>query len=288
MNQFFKQTGAGGQLVALLLIFVVAFIIGTGVAFVPILFGYGVENLVSQALSQVITFGGTAFLFSYMFFGNPVENLKLVKPSKASMTFLATAAVLLLVLPASDWLATVNDGWHFPQSLEALERALRELGETSQQLLEKFLLRNDVGSLIANLLVLAVVPALCEELFFRGALQQTLVRCFKGRHHVAIWLTAAIFSLLHGDLFAFLPRFMLGVLLGYLYYYGRSLWVNAAAHFLNNAFVVVLYFLAAKSVIDVDKAETLGLPFVVVLITFVASIALFYVAFVRGRNKTGE
>ena len=288
MNQFFKQTGAGGQLVALLLIFVVAFIIGTGVAFVPILFGYGVENLVSQALSQVITFGGTAFLFSYMFFGNPVENLKLVKPSKASMTFLTTAAVLLLVLPASDWLATVNDGWHFPQSLEALERALRELGETSQQLLEKFLLRNDVGSLIANLLVLAVVPALCEELFFRGALQQTLVRCFKGRHHVAIWLTAAIFSLLHGDLFAFLPRFMLGVLLGYLYYYGRSLWVNAAAHFLNNAFVVVLYFLAAKSVIDVDKAETLGLPFVVVLITFVASIALFYVAFVRGRKKTEE
>ncbi|MBQ1408903.1 MAG: CPBP family intramembrane metalloprotease, partial [Bacteroidales bacterium] len=269
-------------------IFVVAFIIGTGVAFVPILFGYGVENLVSQALSQVITFGGTAFLFSYMFFGNPVENLKLVKPSKASMTFLATAAVLLLVLPASDWLATVNDGWHFPQSLEALERALRELGETSQQLLEKFLLRNDVGSLIANLLVLAVVPALCEELFFRGALQQTLVRCFKGRHHIAIWLTAAIFSLLHGDLFAFLPRFMLGVLLGYLYYYGRSLWVNAAAHFLNNAFVVVLYFLAAKSVIDVDKAETLGLPFVVVLITFVASIALFYVAFVRGRKKTEE
>lgn len=283
MNLFFKQTNPGAQLLALLLVFVLFFIIGTGVAFVPTLFGGGVAGLSSQALSQVVTFGGSALFFAYMFHGNPLGYMMFGKPQKASKTFFGAFLVMLLVLPASDWLTTVNDSMHLPHSLQELERVMRQIGERSESLMESYLLQDGVGTLISNLLVLAIVPAFCEEMFFRGALQQTLVSCFRGKHHAAIWLTAAIFSLMHGEVFAFLPRFLLGLLLGYLYYYSRSIWVNIVAHFLNNASVVVLYFLAARGAIEVETAESLGLPFVVVLATFAGTVFLFWNFFVRKR-----
>lgn len=285
MNMFFKNVGYGGQLLALVIIFVALFIVGTGMAFLPVLFGYDATNLASQAVSQLVTFAGSALLFSYLFSGNTADHLKLTLPSRPVRTAFCVLILFLLVLPASDWLAVVNDGWHLPQGLAALERTLRDLGEVSQRLLEGFLLREGGGDLAVNLLVLALVPALCEELFFRGALQQLLAGCLGGRHNIAIWLTAAVFSLMHGDLFAFLPRLLLGAFLGYLFHYGGSLWVNAAAHFFNNASVVVLYFLAARGIIDVGLAESLGLPFVVVVLSLVVCVVLFWLFFVRKEKK---
>lgn len=285
MNLFFKQTTPGGQLLALLLIFVVFFIIGTGISVVPVLFGYDTTNLVSQALSQIVVFACSALFFSYLFHGSIAAPLQLAMPHSPARSFWGSFFVLVLVLPASDWLSMLNDSWHFPESLAALERVFRELSDTAQQLMEQFLLRGGIGDLLANLLVLALVPAVCEEIFFRGALQQTLTRCFGGRHHAAIIVTAAIFSLMHGDLFAFLPRFLLGILLGYLFFYGHSLWVNALAHFVNNTFVVILYFLAAHGIIDVEMAESLNLPFIVVLATAIACAALFWFFFLRRKKE---
>lgn len=275
MNLFFKQTKPGGRLLALFLILVVFFIIGAGVAFLPMMFDVPYMDILTQALSQIVIFGGTALLFAYMFFGNPLQYLKFQKPQPAVKSLLGAALVLFLVMPASDWLTTVNDSMHFPQSLTKVEQLLRQIGQNSQFIMEGFLLRDGVGELLLNLVVLAVLPAFCEELFFRGALQQTLDGCFRGNHQLAVWATAAIFSLMHGEIFAFLPRLLLGLLLGYLFYYGRSIWLNITAHFLNNATVVVLYFLAAHDVIELETAETLGLPFIIVLATFGASLLLF-------------
>ena len=286
MKLLFKDTRPGGQLLGLLLIFVAFFIIGTGVSAIPMLFGGNPTSLVSQALSQIVVFGGAAVFFCVMFQENTSVYLRLAMPKRAARTFTGVLLVLLTILPLSDWLTTLNDSWHFPKSFAALEQLFRELSAASEELLEAFLLRDGVGSLMANMLVLALVPAICEELFFRGAFQQTLMACFRGKHHVAIWLTAAIFSLMHGDLFAFLPRFLLGLLLGYLYYYGQSLWVNVFAHFLNNTIVVILYFLAARGVVDVDMAESMGFPFVVVLVTAIVCMVLFWLFFVADEKKS--
>lgn len=285
MNILFQKTNPRGQLLALFLIFVSLFIIGTGVSFVPMLLGYDTTNLLSQALSQIVVFAGSAFLFAYLFHGNPVSFLQLSMPQRMGITFCGVFLVLLTILPASDWLATVNDSWHFPQSLARLEQLFRDFGAKSQNLMEGFLLRDGISDLVVNLLALAFVPAICEELFFRGALQQVMIASFRGKHHWAIILTAAIFSLMHGDLFAFLPRFLLGILLGYLFYYGRSLWVNVLAHFLNNAVVVVLYFLAARGEIDIALAESLDLPIVVVILTTITFGFFFWLFFLRKEKK---
>lgn len=286
MKQFFENTKPGGRLFALILIFVVCFIITAGVMMVPILVGGNPASLWLQAVSQLLSFALPAIIFAYLFHEGTFSYLKMSTPVK-SRGIVGAAVVLLCLIPLSDWLATVNDAWHLPESMSALEAEMRRVGETSQQLLEDFLMRDGVGALVVNLFVMAVLPALCEELFFRGAIQQTLAECFRNRH-AAVWLTAAIFSLFHGEMFAFLPRFMLGVALGYLFLYGASLWVNATAHFVNNAIVVVVYYLANRGVVDLEFADSFSSPWYLAAMGLVLASVLFWLFFLRGREKTRE
>ena len=284
MNQFFNNIKPGGQLLALVLIFVVLFIIAVGAMIIMILVEGNPVSLGSQAVSQIVAFAGTALVFAWMFQESPLEYLKITGGHRVGKGMLGATLVLLCVIPLSDWLTTVNESWHFPQSMAWLEEQLRQNTEKSQALVESFLLRDVVGAFLSNLLVLAVLPAICEELLFRGALQQTLGRCLRNPH-VVIWLTAAIFSLFHGEVFAFLPRFMLGAALGYLFYYGGSLWINATAHFLNNAILVVLYYLANLGVIEIDMTESFNTPWYLALAGLVVAILFFRLFFCKKNDN---
>ncbi|MEJ7662013.1 MAG: CPBP family intramembrane glutamic endopeptidase [Hymenobacter sp.] len=91
------------------------------------------------------------------------------------------------------------------------------------------------GRLLVGLVVIAIVPAVAEELVFRGGVQRNLVAWF-GSRHVGVWLAAAIFSAIHVQFFGFVPRFVLGLVLGYLYEWSGNILVSMAAHFTQNAF----------------------------------------------------
>ena len=121
---------------------------------------------------------------------------------------------------------------------------------------EKMLKVDTFGGLLLNLLVIALIPAVGEELTFRGVLQQGLVRRMKSPH-LAIILSAAIFSFIHFQFYGFLPRMFLGILLGYMFYITKSLWTSITMHFVNNGTAVVLYYLNNKGIIDIDP-ETFG------------------------------
>lgn len=280
MHKIFGKTSPAGQFLALALIFIILFIITSGLTVVATLFGVSSTSLWLQAVTQVLCFGGTALAFALLFHGNAFSFLKLDFPNKAGIILIGAALVLLCVIPLSDWLTKINDSWHFPESLALLEDKLRELSAISEALMKKFLMRSSTGALVANLFVLAVIPAVCEELLFRGALQQVLQKCSKNVH-VAVWLTAAIFSLMHGEIFAFLPRFMLGAVLGYLFYYGGSIWVNATAHFLNNGILVVLYFLVANGKLDSAIVDSFNTPWYIALIGALISIIIIYLIFAK-------
>ena len=269
---------------ALGLIFVLFFILSTGFSAVVGLLSGGVgAKMATLVVAQLISFAGTALLFAYLFYGEPLRHLGM--PAVKGMTGKIVAACLILVclLPMSDWLACLNDAWHLPQSLAALEESLRSMGESAQAELELFLSRTGAGALVCNLLVFALVPAVCEEMVFRGALQRLFCR-MTPNPHAAIWLTAAVFSLFHGEIFAFLPRLLLGAALGYLFYYGGSLWINAAAHFLNNTIVVMLYYLGCKGVVDMQLAETLNAPWYLAVIGLAIAVTIFVFAFMRQKN----
>ena len=80
--------------------------------------------------------------------------------------------------------------------------------------------------------------AIPEELFFRGALQRIIIHLTK-QPFIGIVITGILFSALHFQFEGFLPRMLLGMILGFFYWYSGSIWTNIAAHFVNNAVQVL-------------------------------------------------
>ncbi|MDY5969245.1 MAG: CPBP family intramembrane glutamic endopeptidase, partial [Bacteroidales bacterium] len=127
----------------------------------------------------------------------------------------------------------------------------------------------------------------CEELFFRGALQTTLARALRSPHW-AILITSVVFSLAHGDIFGFVPRVVMGLALGYLFHYGGSLLVNVCAHFLNNSIIVVFYYLYYRGNFSINPSESIGFPGWLVAATAVLSVVAFALIFVIKRKNSAE
>jgi membrane protease YdiL (CAAX protease family) len=131
---------------------------------------------------------------------------------------------------------------------------------------------------LLNFITVAALPAICEEWIFRGTLQRILSE--KWNIHIAIMLSAVFFSAIHFEFSGFLPRILLGVFLGYLFYYSGSLWVNILAHLLNNgAQVVVIYF--SKIGLYKGDLDTPEMPGTMELIGFTAGFMILSYLFYR-------
>ena len=234
--------------------------------------------IVWNAITQVFTFGLPPMIVARMYYRDEVRSfLRFDVSGRYWLLGLAGVVVLMLLMPLTDWLSVWNDGWHWSGMWEAVERELRRVGEMSQTMVELTL--RECHPLL-SLLCVALVPAICEELFFRAGVQNLLQRWFKNVH-VAVWVTAALFSLAHGEVFAFLPRFLLGALLGYLYVGGGSLVVNVLVHFVNNAIVVILFWLATPES-GFDPMAPLGVGWTVTLACSLAAVMLMVVTFGKG------
>lgn len=193
---------------------------------------------------------------------------------------LAGVAAMLLVVPLNEWLTEWNDSWN----LGALGDALRAFQDQTEGIVRNLMDTDTVGGLVANIAVVALVAAVCEELFFRCGIQNLLQRWFHNRH-AAVWVAAAIFSLGHGELFSFMPRFVLGALLGYLYAYSRSPLPNMLAHFVNNAIVVVLYWLVARGVLDIDPEAPLRFGWPLTIGCTLAAVGVMWVTLGGKKQK---
>ncbi|MBP3762446.1 MAG: CPBP family intramembrane metalloprotease [Bacteroidales bacterium] len=263
-------------------------LVGVFSVLIPVAAAVGIDvsspgnMLVMQAISQLLSFVLPVVLLVWLFHRAEWRGFLRLDFSRGKWLFaLGGLAAWVLMMPLMDWSGVWNDGWHLPESLRVLEDMLRKIGELAQAALERLLGGTGVGRLMSNLLVIALIPALCEEIFFRAGMQNLMLRWLKNPH-VAIWLTAAVFSLFHGEVFAFVPRFLMGAILGYLYFGSNSLLPNMLAHFLNNATVVVAYWLSARGAIDVDLEAPLALPWPVTLGCTVAAVAIL--CFCCGKN----
>ena len=182
----------------------------------------------------------------------PMQALGFQKVKSSWWFYILIGVVLMFVsLPVTNQLTTWNEGLQLGGTLERLNELIKNMEETAKALTEKMLQVNTFGGLLFNLLVIALIPAIGEELTFRGLLQQSLTRGIKNAH-VAIILSAAIFSFIHFQFMGFLPRMFLGILLGYMFYVSGSLWTSITMHFVNNGTAVVLYYLDYNGIISVD------------------------------------
>lgn len=280
MYHFFKNTRPAAQVLTLLLSLVLFFILASGITVLVSTSCGGADTLGVdasrwlQVMDQILIFVCPALMWAVLFHGRAGEALALHFSGR--FWLLAAAGVLcyMLMYPLFDLLTGWNESWRLPQSLQPLEEAWRKSAVAGEQQVELFVSQPGVGNLLFNLLVMALVPAVCEELFFRGALQQA-IRQWLGNAHFAILLTAVVFSLAHGDMFGFVPRLAMGVALGYLFCYGGSLLVNIAAHFVNNAIVVTAYYLYYSNRIITDPSDPLGFPWWVAVTGVGLSVVLF-------------
>ncbi|MBQ7280152.1 MAG: CPBP family intramembrane metalloprotease [Bacteroidales bacterium] len=285
---FFKSTKPFVQVIVLLLLWLMMTIVASGIVAVASAMGVDVktsDNLLwLQLLSQLVGFVLPAVLFAWLFYGDERNYFQFRFSSSYWGKALVAAVVFLLLVPVIEWLTIWNDGWHLPESMASLETTMRDMGKMSEQVIASLLMQSDVWHLVCNLVVIALCPAICEELFFRGALQQVLARGLRSPHW-AIIIAAAIFSLAHFDMFAFVPRFAMGVVLGYCYYLSGSMIVNVCAHFVNNAVIVVLYYLYSNGLVSMDPSVPNAMPLYLVALTLLAAAALFYIYFIPKQGR---
>jgi len=198
-------------------------------------------TLFYQFLNQIGIFVLPAWFFGFLVWRSPSAYLKMDhKPSSVSL--LVVTLAVFTILPFINYLSQINDALHFSGSLAPLETWIRNKEEQARQLTEAFLKTHSTGRLMVNLLVMAVLPALGEEMLFRGALQRIITAIAKNAH-AGIWITAFLFSAFHLQFLGFLPRFILGLMLGYAFVMSGSLWTAVWMHFVNNASSVLVYFL---------------------------------------------
>lgn len=187
-----------------------------------------------NALLLMVAFGGSGLLFLLL---RKVELSFLLHP-KAHGAFYGWIAVLMLglflLLP---WLALDEESFRLPASLKAWELKL-EAQEAAIEALMRQLIQH--GNLFLLTIFMSAAPAVGEELFFRGALQTQLQRLMNP--HAAIWLSAIIFSAIHFQVYGFIPRIILGAVMGYLAWSVGSLLPAIWAHFLNNAYATVFAY----------------------------------------------
>ena len=207
---------------------------------------------IAQGLSSIFMFVVPPIVYYYVTrMKHQMYDLGFRKPANPWWLLLIGVVLMFISLPVTNQLTRWNEAMSFGGVFEKLEEYLKMLEETAAATTEKMLNVDTIGGLLLNLLVIALIPAVGEELTFRGVLQQGLMRRVKSPH-VAILLSAAIFSFIHFQFYGFLPRMFLGILLGYMFYITGSLWTSIAMHFVNNGTAVVLYYLNYKGIIEID------------------------------------
>ena len=213
-----------------------------------------------QFLQTTAVFLLPPLCMAYLWSPQPLQWLNLQSSGTSSMTKSMAIGLMIVALPAINMLGYWNQHMTLPSCLEPLEQWMKTQEETAQAFTEQFMNVTTFGALIINILLMAVLPALAEELTFRGLLQRLLTTdTFKPRiPHVAIWCSAIIFSAIHLQFYGFVPRMLMGALFGYALVWTGSLWIPILMHFTNNAIAVILYFIAYNKGWDMQQIDAIG------------------------------
>ena len=179
-------------------------------------------------------------VLSYFWSEKPMQFLHLDRKTKWSDLFYV-GLFMIIAIPFINLLGDLNHQLVLPKALGGLETWMQTTEEQATQLTEKLLNVHNVQGLFLNIFLIALIPALGEELFFRGVLQE-VIKDWKGVK-MAIWISAIIFSTIHLQFYGFLPRMLMGAFFGYLLYWSGNIWLPIAAHFLNNMIAIIFYYL---------------------------------------------
>ncbi len=222
------------------------------------------------AVGHLSTFVLAGWLVVRFFYPPTARALVYLRANRLPEMRLVVGGILLMLasIPLVLFLYNLNQALPLPDAFRTLEE------QTNDTI--KGLLQMDNGlELLANLILIALLPAIGEELVFRGVVQQQLQRRIASPW-LAIVLASAIFSFIHFQFEGFLPRLLLGILLGWLYRRCQNLWVPVAAHFVNNAAQVVGQFLYSREISTLDLEQDIEMPWPAAALSALLVIAIMY------------
>jgi len=241
---------------------------------------YVAASKLIQILGAVGTFLIPAFLFSYLYVGDLFSYYQF-RNQVRRVPLLLTILMIVAVVPFINYLAELNLKMEFP--IKSVDRFLRALESEGEVIMQAFTATRTMGGLLVNLFMIGILASVGEELIFRGLLQRLMYGMVKNIH-VAVIITSILFSAFHFQFFSFLPRLILGLILGYLMFYGRSIWYPILAHFVNNTMGVIYYYFYARGSAD-DMLEEIGTSSYIP-IAAVISLLIFVLLFVMWYYQT--
>ena len=237
-----------------------------------------------QILQSVLLFIVPAVIAGYLFERSPSGYFGMKKVPSGSV-LLMILLIMMVSLPMINGMVSLNEMMKLPAAFAGMEQWMKEAEDQAAQITENFLDVHSVDGFTVNMLMIAVIPAIGEELLFRGLFQRLFGEWFKNIH-VAIILAAFLFGAVHLQFYGLLPRMILGVMFGYLYLWTGTLWAPVIAHFLNNGAAVLVSYLSNTGVIHADY-EKFGSTDNVFLITgsVLFTGVLLYGIFMMSRRK---
>lgn len=197
---------------------------------------------------------------------------------------------MIVMLPCISQIGIWNEQMQLPEFLQGIENWMRGEEDEAKRLTLLFLREQTIPNLLSNLFIIALIPAIGEELMFRGYIQQKIEKRFN-KPHLAVWVAAFIFSAIHLQFYGFFPRLLMGALLGYLFLYSRSMITNICCHFMNNAMVIFLAYLSSpEKALEAEMAEggtstgtvTMG------VISLLATVAIVYLIKEKSNKWVGK
>lgn len=257
------------------------------------LFGIGISELPMLVSNPGDFEEGRAALMAYqiisssaLFIAVPLAFIKWGMKSEISAFFqfdgsllrpsLLVIMILLCFLAVNSVVIEWNQNMVFPGFLSGFEKWAKSKEEQLGELTDCLTTFDGIDEFLTGALAIALIPAIGEELLFRGLIQNIFQKGTKNPH-IAIWASAAIFGIFHLQFYGVFPRIFLGALFGYLYFWSGHLILAMLGHFVNNFFTLTMFFLSQKSIIDFDpKNMETSPPLAMMLMFLVAGAVLLY------------
>jgi len=208
-----------------------------------------------QLIQSIGVFVLPPFVLAYLCSNNTTEFLHFDRQINL-LVILFVVLFMILIVPFINLSGDLNQRLVLPKALAGLESMMKAYESQATQLTEKLLNVHNLPALFFNIFLIAIIPALGEELFFRGAIQGVLQQKINAK--AAIWITAIVFSAIHFQFYGFVPRMLLGAFLGYLLVWSGNLWLSIAAHFTNNVLAIIFYYMKTNGykIFDIDTIGT--------------------------------
>jgi len=206
----------------------------------------------TQISNQIGFFVIPPLIYALLTHTHPSAFTGLRKP--AAGTIIAAVFLVVACGPFTGFLTSINEMLQLPASLSGINQWMRSSEADAAMLTDRFLNAPGAKTLIINLIMMGVLPALGEELLFRAALIGHLRLYFKNVH-IPVLISAFLFSAMHLQFFGFLPRFFLGLVFGYIFIWSRSLWTPILAHFVNNSLIVIAAYLYTSGISSVHPSD---------------------------------